>query len=69
MSKWDKSKERKLSLERLKELLSYNNGVLIWRVRCPPRGFAGCVAGTKGRKGYYFLSIDGIKYPRCRLVW
>lgn len=69
MSTWDKSKEVKLSLTRLKQVLTYEDGQLLWAVRQPPRGYKGKIAGSLAEKGYVWISIDGVKYPRCRLVW
>lgn len=69
MSVWDKNKEKRLTHQRLTAVLRYVDGQLIWRVRQPPRGYEGNAAGSKVKKGYVWISIDGTKYPRCRLVW
>ena len=70
MSTWNKSKEDNLTARRLKEVVIYKNGELLWLIRRPPHGFIGHSAGTTSmNSGYHWVSIDGIKYPRCRLVW
>jgi hypothetical protein len=67
------------SLERLNELLSYNefSGILTWKILSATSraniGFnnkcGGKVAGTIGAKGYIMIGIDKIYYLAHRVIW
>lgn len=67
------------SLERLRELLSYDEttGVLIWKMQPPTSrsniGFnnkcGGKVAGTVGDGGYIMLGIGKVYYLAHRIIW
>lgn len=67
------------SLERLNELLSYNEetGVLTWKMLAPTShsniGFnnkcGGKVAGTIGLKGYLVVGIEKSYYLAHRIIW
>jgi hypothetical protein len=59
-----------LTQKRLKELLSYdqNTGLFYWKVS--RRGVKqGTVAGTKTKRGYIQIRIDGKSYLAHRLTW
>jgi len=60
----------KLSLERLKTLLTYDplTGAFIRKVRCG-RYRAGCRAGTLQSEGYDSITIDYEHHLSHRLAW
>jgi len=61
-----------LTHERLLELLSYDpaTGSFTWRAESPRSGVrAGAEAGTKTKRGYVYIGIDGKRYLRHRLAW
>lgn len=57
-----------VSEERLKELLTYKEGVFFWNLS---RGGAakGSVAGSLNSEGYLLVWIDKINYKCHRLAW
>jgi len=59
-----------LTLERLRELLEYNQetGGFTWRVRRGPAR-AGSKAGSVGRAGYLSIETGGRVYQAHRLAW
>lgn len=61
----------KVTLERLKEILSYNkeNGVFTWRISPAMRLKVGDVAGTIDAYGYRVVVIAGTAYKAHRLAW
>jgi hypothetical protein len=62
----------KLTLRRLKEVLSYDplTGLFIWRPRLQLRHTAkdGC-AGSPTSHGYRYICIDGRKHKASKLAW
>lgn len=60
----------KLTQERLKELLHYDEGtgLFVWRVK-KGRSDPGDYAGTPHNAGYVTIKIDGVKYLRHRCAW
>lgn len=60
-----------LVAERLREVVDYNpaTGQFIWRKVTHPKIKPGSVAGTKDRRGYHHIKIDGGKYRAARLAW
>lgn len=60
----------RVSLERLHQVLSYdqNTGIFKWRVTKAALAVAGSVAGTIDR-GYNKIWIDGKQYRAHRLAW
>jgi len=63
-------KREAISLERLREALSYdpNTGEFVWRVARPGLR-AGTIAGTDHIKGYRTIKVDGTFYLAHRLAW
>lgn len=59
-----------LTLERLKEVLSYNaeTGIFIW-IKCIGNSFIDSVAGHYDGDGYLRIQIDGKIYRPHRLAW
>lgn len=67
------------SLERLRELLSYDedSGVLTWKVQpatsrsniCFNNKCGGKVAGTVGAKGYIMIGMGKVYYLAHRIIW
>jgi hypothetical protein len=59
---------KKLSLERLREVLSYDadTGLFTWRVK---HAHAHAIAGAKDYHGYCVIRIDGTLYKAHRLAW
>ena len=60
----------------LKSVLIYDpeTGIFIWRWRDAlplnwNRRRAGCVAGSRDKRGYVLLGLDGRVYPAHRLAW
>ena len=66
-----KDYETSLTVERVKEVLNYNQetGVFTWRVQKSARGNIRSVAGTSGRMGYWSIQIDNKIYKAHRLAW
>ena len=66
-----KPADRPLTLERLREVLSYDSetGVLRWKVRQSRRNHVGDQAGTIAEDGYRVIQIDGWHYKAARLAW
>lgn len=64
-------KKPKLTLRRLRQLLTYDmtSGVLRWTKNCPQKQFSGCEAGTIKPSGYRLVRIDGQYYRSHRLAW
>jgi hypothetical protein len=65
-----------LTAEIVRELLDYNpdTGEFVWKHRTENEGnfnarWEGRVAGTKDRKGYITIKIQGKKYAAHRLAW
>lgn len=63
-----------VSLTRLKKLLSYepHTGIFRW-IAAPSKvchsDFVGRIAGTKSRRGYVVIRVDGGFYKAHRLAW
>ena len=57
-----------LSQERVKELFSYDEKNLIWKVRTSNRIKIGAIAGNYNH-GYREINVDGKRYYAHRLVW
>lgn len=64
-------KTSNLTVERLKELLSYGEatGVFRWKVGGHSRRVVGGVAGSRMATGYIEIGIDGSRYLGHRLAW
>lgn len=64
-------KTPRLTIERLKELLSYDplTGVFTWRVNRPGPARRGSVAGNVNCLGYRQITIDQKSYLAHRLAW
>ena len=63
---------KKVTVERVRELLSYDKdtGIFMWRAsRKGVKRASGLVAGTKNKKGYIYVTIDRVMYPAHRLAW
>lgn len=63
---------KELSIERLKEVVSYDpvTGIFVWLVRPSNRTNVGALAGWfHSHSKYWLLSIDGQKYRAHRLAW
>jgi len=62
--------EKKLTRERLRELLDYNyfTGIFTWRVS-RGRAKAGSVAGKVNHNGYIHIKIDTVDYQAHRLAF
>ena len=60
-----------LTLNRLKELLSYDpdTGAFTWIKASACRTIVGSVAGTLNSKGYVKIQVDKKLYPAHRLAW
>jgi len=65
-----KFKRPRVSIEKLKELLSYDpdTGLFIWKIS-KGKGYAGNVAGNQNSLGYLETSIGGTHYLLHRLAW
>jgi hypothetical protein len=62
--------KKALSVERLREALSYDadTGLFTWRIL--RRGhFQGSIAGSLDKDGYRMITIDGSPYRAARLAW
>ena len=62
---------KKPSVERVRALLSYDKatGVFHWKEFRSHNARVGDVAGTKSRKGYWIISIDGRQFYAHHLAW
>lgn len=60
-----------ISAERLRELLAYEpeSGLFTWMCNRAGRKFAGTIAGSKNKKGYTEITVDGGRYWAHRLAW
>jgi hypothetical protein len=60
-----------LTIERLKEVLDYNEttGVFTWRIKPNKRIIVGSTAGTTNSDGYIYISIDKRVYKGHQLAW
>ena len=60
-----------LTVEILREMLDYNpeTGEFRWRVDPTGRHPVGSLAGHRGSKGYWFVTIRGEGYAAHRLAW
>lgn len=56
---------------RLKQTLDYDpmSGIFRWKVKLNGRNPVGKIAGTKDKKGYVVIRIDGVQYKAHRLAW
>ena len=64
-------KEYKLTIERLHQVLDYNQetGVFIWKHRDRYRDTIGQIATKSHMYEYLGICIDGARYPAHRLAW
>lgn len=62
---------RPLTLQRLKEVLSYNrrSGIFRWKLKLSRRNHVGDRAGYVDTNGYRIIQIDGWHYKAARLAW
>lgn len=62
---------KKLTLERLKELLAYDpdTGLFVWKTDRGRSAKFGDIAGRLAVRGYWDIEIDGKKYKAHRLAW
>lgn len=60
-----------LTQQRLKELLSYDQGtgIFIWSTKKSKRIKIGDIAGCKNPDGYIYIRVDGKGYFAHRLAW
>lgn len=60
-----------LTAERLREVLDYDKdtGAFRWRVTLSNRAMAGREAGTIGKNGYRYISVDGHRCLAHRIAW
>lgn len=63
--------DRKLTLERLKEVLRYepDTGRFFWLITMSPRAVAGSQAGAIRNRGYRMIVIDKEQHKASRLAW
>lgn len=54
---------------RLHELFTYDNGLLKWNINIATHIPKGTIAGTKMKKGYIRIKVDGEYYVAHRLIW
>jgi hypothetical protein len=61
----------RLSLARLREVLSYDphTGIFKWRIRLSPNAMPGTVAGNMISQGHWRIRIDGQTYYAHQLAW
>jgi outer membrane protein assembly factor BamB len=61
----------KPTVERVRALLAYDrtSGVFRWREDRSHNARAGSVAGTKSKKGYWIISVDGRQFYAHHLAW
>lgn len=59
----------RLTQEKVKELLEYKNGNLIWKIRTSNRVNVGDIAGGDDGHGYIFISVLGKRYQIHRVIW
>lgn len=66
-----KEREKRLSHERLREVLRYDaiTGVFTWAKRTSNRVAVGAVAGQVDRNGHRMINVDGLRYMAHRLAW
>lgn len=71
MTKVNKEKEARLTLDRLKELLDYchERGEFTWKVGISNRIKTSTRSGTVNNSGYLVIQIDGAIHLAHRLVW
>jgi hypothetical protein len=64
-------RRRRVTHERLRELLRYNrkSGEFRWRKRMSSSIEAGDIAGGLDKKGYQVITINGRPYPAHQLAW
>lgn len=61
---------KKLTADRLRELLSYDPDVGVFiRRTCSGGCLPGSIAGTDDKEGYLLISVDGRRYKSHRLAW
>ena len=63
--------EALLTLERVKEILTYEpeTGVFRWRIARGSNAPAGAVAGSYATSGHWLIRIDGRNYRAHRVAW
>lgn len=61
-------KVKDIDLDRMRELLSYKDGHLFWRISGRSRRM-GVPIGSLNSEGYLSVQIDGIKYLSHRIIW
>lgn len=63
--------DRPLTLERLRQVLSYDpvTGIFRWQTHLSRRNHIGDQAGTISQDGYRVIQIDGWHYQAARLAW
>jgi hypothetical protein len=63
--------EKGLTVDRLREVLSYNadTGALTWRITTRGKIQAGRPAGSSNGNGYTVIKIDGKRHMAHRLAW
>lgn len=63
--------QKRVSLERLKELLDYNpeTGFFRWKIRRSWVAKPGSIAGTRTKRGYVAITIDQKIYMAHNLAW
>lgn len=63
--------DRDLSIQRLRQVLSYDpeTGIFRWRIKYAQHIVVGRVAGCTTKRGYVFINVDGTMYLAHRLAW
>lgn len=63
--------ERKLELERLRTLLSYDpdTGIFTWKADIGNHRFVGEEAGVVAKNGRRYIALDGVTYLAHQLAW